>query len=270
MTLSSSKAVILPWVVPVVRPTLPIFSCSVSARHLQAGQISQPFELSGIESDSLVQDRHGAVHEVRLALVEPDEVAQDCDPVLGIPAAIDRTGLDDGILAFLAPVLVGEDVVVREDHDRSIACGADETAESAGRDLEVADRAAKSQRPIPLLVPRLRRHLHDAADVAYVHFASGLLPNRLELRAAFKSTLLEPNRQDIIVMPLAAHAQGHRPCMDAQSGHRLGWNPERRSRDFRRRHRIDHRPREHRFQFASRIQAHRCKLLRNDRSDVMA
>ena len=62
-----------------------------------------------------------------------------------LPPSI-RTGLKDRV-AFLALVLVGQDVVVGKDQDRAVVAAPDEAAERSGGDLVMADGDSDLQRP---------------------------------------------------------------------------------------------------------------------------
>src|SRR5262249_51225942 len=160
-----------------------------------------------VELDPVVKGSYGAVDEIRLGLVESDRVAQGRDLVGRVLPAVERAGLEDGI-ALLGPVLIGEHMVVRQAHDRALVGLAHEAAQGPGGNLEVPERAADPERPIPLLVPGLRRPLENAADVTYVHFILGLLADGLDLGTVVERPALDPDGKYIIVTAPATYTQG--------------------------------------------------------------
>src|SRR5205823_14859263 len=98
--------------------------------------------------------REGAVHEVRPRRIHRDEGVEATDHIpIGL-ASIEPTRLEDRV-ALRAPVLVRQDVVVREDERFSGI--PNEAGERARRDRVMTDRDAAHRRPhLPLIDRRGR------------------------------------------------------------------------------------------------------------------
>src|SRR5262249_41514823 len=153
-----------------------------------------------VELDPAVDRCDRGIHDVGPGLLELDEPEQFPDLVLGVSTSIESAGLED-MIPLPGLVLVGQDVVVRQDQDCAVVAAADECAQGSCSDLEVPDRGPDPERPGPLLMPGGCRPLGHLADVADVDLAPGPLLDGFDLRAVLQAPLLDPDGQPEVVLP---------------------------------------------------------------------